>query len=118
MPGILKRCATWQVAKRHSLSEGMYTLVPIPLRPWIDVSMDFVLGLPKTRRGKDSVFIDVNRFSKMAHFIACSMINGIVQVVELYFEEVMRHHGVPRSIVSAKDTEFLNHIWITLWKKL
>ena len=55
--------------------------------------MDF--RLPKTQRGKDSVFADGNKFSKIAHFVACSMTNGILQVAELYFKEVMRLHGVP-----------------------
>ena len=103
---LLRRCATCQLAKSHSLPQGLYTSLPVPFLRLVDVSMDFILGLPKTQRNKDSIFVVVDRFSKMAHFIACNKTTDPTHIVELYFKEVMRLHGITRPIVSNHYTVF------------
>ncbi|KAL4324105.1 hypothetical protein GQ457_11G026050 [Hibiscus cannabinus] len=113
-----ERCVTCKKAKSKISPQGMYLPLPIPDFPWTDISMDSVLGLPRTKTGRDNIFVVVDRFSKMAHFIACHKTDNALNVANLFFRDVVRLHGISRSNVSDMDVKFLSHFWRTLWSKL
>ena len=111
-------CITCLQAKSKVHPHGLYTPLYVPYSPWVDISMDFVLGLPRTRCGNDIIYVFVDRFSMMAHFIPCYKTDNASHIADLFFKNIVRLHGIPKTIISDRNTKFLSDFWKTLWAKL
>lgn len=68
------------------------------------MNMDFMVALPRTQRGEDTIMVVVDRFSQMAQFIPCNKTDDVIHVANLFFKNIICLHDVPRFIVSNKVT--------------
>jgi hypothetical protein len=89
-----------RVKASHLKSAGVLQPLTIPLWKWDDISMDFIVGLPLTARKKDSIWVIVDRLTKTAHFITVHTTYSVQYYAELYIDQIVRLHGIPKTIVS------------------
>ena len=89
---------------------GLLQPLPVPSQVWEDVSMDFITGLPQSR-GYTTIMVVVDRLSKYAHFAPLPTRFDALRVAQLFVNTVVRHHGFPKTLISDRDSVFLNAIW-------
>jgi hypothetical protein len=73
--------------------------------------MDFIVGLPHTRAGYDSIWVVVDRLTKMSHFIPVKTTYNSVVLTELYLSRIVCLHGIRKKIISDRGTQFTSHFW-------
>ena len=103
-------------ASRHK-RYGRLSALETPDGPWTDIAMDFITALPKSK-GRTQIWVIVDRFTKMAHFITLPTNTEAALLVEVFLREIWRLHGLPRSIVSDRDTKFTSYHWNEVTKRL
>ena len=105
----VKGCELCQRSKSATGKKaGKLMPLSIPEKIWEDISMDFVGPLPVTPSGNDSILVVIDRLSKMAHFLPCKTDIDAKGVAELFVERVWSLHGLPKSIVTDRGTQFVN----------
>lgn len=82
---IVQRCRVCQKSKGHAQNMGLSLLLSVPKKIWLDLSMNFVLELPRTRTGQDFILVVVDKISKMARFIACEKTENAASIAYLFF---------------------------------
>ncbi|KAL5559924.1 hypothetical protein UlMin_036136 [Ulmus minor] len=106
------KCLTCQKIKaEHQRPSGELQPIEVPEWKWEHITMDFVVGLPKTAKSHDAIWVIVDRLTKSAHFIPIKMTYSLEQLAELYVREVVRLHGVPKAIISDRDARFTSKFW-------
>ncbi|KAL5553315.1 hypothetical protein UlMin_040716 [Ulmus minor] len=106
------KCLTCQKIKaEHQRPGGELQPIEVPEWKWEQITMDFVVGLPKTAKSHDAIWVIVDRLTKSAHFIPIKMTYSLEQLAELYVREVVRLHGVPKAIISDRDARFTSKFW-------
>ena len=109
------RCIHCQRVKaEHQRPGGLLTSLPIPEWKWEHITMDFVVGLPRSNRGNDTIWVIVDRLTKSAHFLAMKITHKLDTLANLYIKEIIRLHGTPMSIVSDRDPRFISQFWKSL----
>ncbi|WVZ53103.1 hypothetical protein U9M48_004089 [Paspalum notatum var. saurae] len=119
---IAKYVSECHVCKRvkadHLKPAGMLHPLNIPAWKWEDIHMDFVVGLPRTQKGYDSIWVIIDRFTKSAHFIPVKTSYTAATYAELYIARIVSLHGVPVTITSDRGSVFVSRFWEQLQKSL
>jgi hypothetical protein len=113
------RCDTCRCVKAiHMKTAGPLQSLLIPTWKWEDISMDFIVGLPRTAKGFDSIWVIIDRLTKIAHFLPVKVKYTVATYAELYIACILSLHGVPKTIVSDHGPQFVSKFWEELHKAL
>jgi hypothetical protein len=95
-----------RVKAEHHRPADLLQPLKVPEWKWEEICMDFIMGLPRTRDGYDSIWVIVDHLTKVAHFIPVKTTYIGAQLAELYISRIVCLHGVPKKIVSDRGTQF------------
>jgi hypothetical protein len=95
-----------RVKAEHQRPAGLLQPLQVPEWKLEEIGIDFIVGLPRTRAGYDSIWVIVDRLTKVAHFILVKTTYSGAKLAELYISNIVCLHGVPKKIVSDRGTQF------------
>ncbi|CAL9097860.1 unnamed protein product [Musa textilis] len=115
----VSKCLTCQQIKvEHQRPGGLLQPLVIPEWKWECITMDFVSGLPRTSRKHDAIWVIIDRLTKSAHFLPINMTYSLDKLADLYVNEIVRLHGIPKEIISDRDSRFLSRFWRRLQESM
>ncbi|GJT92995.1 putative reverse transcriptase domain-containing protein [Tanacetum coccineum] len=115
----VSKCLTCaKVKAEHQRPSGLLVLPDIPQWKWDNITMDFVIKLPKSSQGYDTTWVIVNQLTKSAIFILIRETDPLEKLARMYLKEVVTRHGIPVSIICDHDPRFVSHFWRSLQKAL
>ena len=91
---------------------------PIPTLKWEDINMDFVIGLPRTQKSYDSIWVVVDQLTKSTHFIPVKSTYLEEDYARIFLDKIVCHHGIPLSIISDRGAQFTSIFWRSFQKGL
>jgi hypothetical protein len=100
-----------RVKANHLRISGTLQPLPIPSWKWEDISMDFIVGLPNTSQKHDSIWVIVDRLTKTAHFLPIHTTYNAKKYAEIYLDQIVRLHGIPKTIISNRGAQFVARFW-------
>lgn len=116
---FVQHCFQFQLMKRYEpANNSLLESLPIAAGRWLDISIDFVTGLPPTKRGFDMILVVVDRFSKRAHFIATNKKCTTAHTVQLLYRYIFCYHGFPRTTVLDRGIRFVTSAYRELTEHL
>jgi hypothetical protein len=115
----ISKCDICQRVKaEHQRPAGLLQPLQVLEWKWESVGMDFITGFPKSCHGNDSIWVIVDRLTKVAHFIPIKTTYKGSQLADLYLSRIVSLHGVPKTIVSDRGTQFTSRFWKQLLQAL
>jgi hypothetical protein len=111
----LAKCLEFQQVKvKHQHPSGLLQPLPIPKWKWETISMDFITRLPKWTKKNDAIMVVVEKLSKSTHFIPVKSTFKGIDISHIFMKKIFRLCGMPREIVSDRDTKFTSSFWKSL----
>ncbi|GKA85864.1 putative reverse transcriptase domain-containing protein [Tanacetum coccineum] len=115
----VRKCLTCaKVKAEHQRPFGLLVQPKIPQWKWDNIIMDFVMKLPKSSQGYDTIWVIVDRLTKSAIFVPMRETDPMEKLARMYLKEVVARHGIPVSIICDRDPRFASNFWRSLQKAL
>jgi hypothetical protein len=103
------RCDTCRRVKAiHMKTAGPLQYLPIPTWKWEDISMDFIVGLPRTAKGYDSIWVIIDQLTKITHFLPVKTYYPVLTYAELHIARILSLHGISKTIVLDRGPQFVS----------